>query len=248
MSNSGLWACVATGDTPMMCHRVAFIPLGEATASPPKSTSTRPAAMSPGDPGVSDDDDGSGDDEKDVFIHVLQSGTGGDAASLQPKVTARRMEAVECGGAVLSLSVTRDDRFIMVNVRPFMKGALDKLHRPEGRHTAPEISNEIELQVWDVATKKLAFKLGGHHAFTTKDCPFLIMAAQSAADPFGDYVCSGSEEHRVFVWHLRHRLLLSVLKGHEDVVNSVSWNPKYPGMMSSCSDDGTAIIWGPRVR
>ncbi|CBJ27319.1 expressed unknown protein [Ectocarpus siliculosus] len=250
-SNSGSWACVATGDTPMMCHRVAFIPLGEARASPPKSTSTRPAAISPGDPGVSDDDDdggGSGDDEKDVFIRVLRSGSGGDAASLQPKVTARRMEAVECGGAVLSLSVTRDDRFIMVNVRPFMKGALDKLHRPEGRHTAPEISNEIELQVWDVATKKLAFKLGGHHAFTTKDCPFLIMAAQSAADPFGDYVCSGSEEHRVFVWHLRHRLLLGVLKGHEDVVNSVSWNPKYPGMMSSCSDDGTAIIWGPRVR
>ncbi|CAN0040928.1 unnamed protein product [Ectocarpus fasciculatus] len=245
MSNSGLWACVATGDTPMMCHRVAFIPLGEARASPPKS------AMSPGEPRGSDDDDdddGSGDDEKDVFIHVLRSGSGGDAASLQPKVTARRMEVVECGGAVLSLSVTRDDRFIMVNVRPFMKGALDKLQHPEGRHTAPEISNEIELQVWDVATKKLAFKLGGHHAFTTKDCPFLIMAAQSAADPFGDYVCSGSEEHRVFVWHLRHRLLLCVLKGHEDVVNSVSWNPKHAGMMASCSDDGTAIIWGPRVR
>lgn len=104
----------------MMCHRVAFIPLGEARASPPKSTSTRPAAMSPGDPSGGSDDDESGDDEKDVFIHVLRSGSGGDAASLQPKVTARRMEAVECGGAVLSLAVTRDDRFIMVNVRPFM--------------------------------------------------------------------------------------------------------------------------------
>lgn len=71
---------------------------------------------------------------------------------------------------------------------------------------------DIFWQVWDVATKKILFKLGGHHAFTTKDCPFLILAAQSTADPFGDYVCSGSEEHRVFVWHLRHRLLLSVLK------------------------------------
>ena len=30
-----------------------------------------------------------------------------------------RMEKVECGGAVLSLSVSRDDRFVMANVRPF---------------------------------------------------------------------------------------------------------------------------------
>lgn len=63
-----------------------------------------------------------------------------------------------------------------------------------------------------MATKELLFKLGGHHAFTTKECPFLIFAAQSEADAFGDYVCSGSEEHRVYVWHLRHRLLLATLK------------------------------------
>ncbi|CAN0453506.1 unnamed protein product [Laminaria digitata] len=35
--------------------------------------------------------------------------------------------------------------------------------------------------------------------------------------------------------------------GHENVVNSVSWNPKHRGMLASCSDDGTAIIWGPRA-
>ena len=29
------------------------------------------------------------------------------------------METVECGGAILSLSISRDDRFAMANVRPF---------------------------------------------------------------------------------------------------------------------------------
>lgn len=43
-------------------------------------------------------------------------------------------------------------------------------------------------------------------------------------------------------------LLLVVAQGHGDVVNSVSWNPKYPGMLASCSDDGTAFIWGPNVQ
>ncbi|CAM9725419.1 unnamed protein product, partial [Discosporangium mesarthrocarpum] len=101
-------------------------------------------------------------------------------------------------------------------------------------------------QVWDTKTYKLLFKLGGHHAFTTKDCPFLLFTGQSEADPYKDFICSGSEEHRVYVWHLRHRILLAALEGHINVVNAVSWNPRVPGMMASASDDCTVVIWGPR--
>ncbi|CAM9676274.1 unnamed protein product, partial [Sphacelaria rigidula] len=36
--------------------------------------------------------------------------------------------------------------------------------------------------------------------------------------------------------------------GHADVVNSVAWNRTEAGMMASCSDDGSVIIWGPQVR
>lgn len=66
-----------------------------------------------------------------MFIHGRRGGGGGggggDAegdgdASVEPKISAKRVEGVECGGAVLSLAVSRDDRFVMANVRPFMVG------------------------------------------------------------------------------------------------------------------------------
>ncbi|CAN0231647.1 unnamed protein product, partial [Laminaria digitata] len=204
MSGSGVWACLATGDTPYLCHQIAFIPLRRPTASP------TPGALGNGGGGG----DGEGEGARAAAAAVVGGGggRGGGGGGVRSEPMIARMEKVECGGAVLSLSVSRDDRFVMANVRPFPDGVLETVPGPGGGLAAPDISNEIELQIWDVATKAKLFSLKGHHAFTTKECPFLIFAAQSLADPFGDYVCSGSEEHRVYVWHLRHRLLLGALK------------------------------------
>ena len=38
-------------------------------------------------------------------------------------------------------------------------------------------------------------------------------------------------------------LLCTVEQAHTTDVNSVSWNPKQPGMLASCSDDGTVKVW-----
>lgn len=46
-------------------------------------------------------------------------GEGGGGGGSRSEPMYARMEKVECGGAVLSLSVSRDDRFVMANVRPF---------------------------------------------------------------------------------------------------------------------------------
>lgn len=152
MSNTGQWACIATGETPLMCHRIAFIPLkGPALAtvaaggrSQQKQGHYLPSGdVSPHQPspsGQAADGEGAGQGgggaggaaapdatDHDVFIRRIgptccnTGGGGGGASGGQPNFepAKAKMETVECGGAVLSLSVSRDDRFIMANVRPF---------------------------------------------------------------------------------------------------------------------------------
>lgn len=60
-----------------------------------------------------------------------------------------------------------------------------------------------------------------------------------------DFIASGSEDHKVYIWHIRRELPIAVLEGHTRTVNCVHWNPKLPNMLASASDDGTVRIWGP---
>ena len=38
---------------------------------------------------------------------------------------------------------------------------------------------------------------------------------------------------------------LAVLSGHLRTVNCVTWNPVFPRVLVSASDDGTVRVWGP---
>uniref|UniRef100_A0A8C6SCW2 WD repeat-containing protein 26 n=1 Tax=Neogobius melanostomus TaxID=47308 RepID=A0A8C6SCW2_9GOBI len=60
-----------------------------------------------------------------------------------------------------------------------------------------------------------------------------------------DFIASGSEDHKVYVWHRRSELPIAELTGHTRTVNCVSWNPVVPGLLASASDDGTVRVWGP---
>ncbi|KTG42308.1 hypothetical protein cypCar_00027565 [Cyprinus carpio] len=60
-----------------------------------------------------------------------------------------------------------------------------------------------------------------------------------------DFIASGSEDHKVYIWHKRSELPIAELTGHTRTVNCVSWNPVLPGLMASASDDGTVRVWGP---
>ncbi|XP_046415658.1 WD repeat-containing protein 26 isoform X2 [Neodiprion virginianus] len=61
-----------------------------------------------------------------------------------------------------------------------------------------------------------------------------------------DFVASGSEDNKVYVWHIKRESPIATLVGHSRTVNCVSWNPVYHQMMASVSDDCTVRIWGPR--
>lgn len=61
------------------------------------------------------------------------------------------------------------------------------------------------------------------------------------------FIASGSEDNSVYIWHIRREEPLVTLTGHTRTVNCVTWNPVYPSMLASCSDDGTVRIWGPKL-
>jgi len=95
------------------------------------------------------------------------------------------------------------------------------------------------LHLWDLQDKCLVRRFQGvtQGNYTVYSC-------------FGgvneSFVASGSEDNKVYIWHIRREEPLATLSGHTRTVNCVTWNPVYPAMLASCSDDGTVRIWGPK--
>jgi len=94
------------------------------------------------------------------------------------------------------------------------------------------------VHLWDLQDKVLVRKFQGvtQGHFTIHSC-------------FGgvnqDFVASGSEDNKVYVWHMKRELPIATLCGHSRTVNCVAWNPVYHSMLASVSDDYTVRIWGP---
>ena len=45
------------------------------------------------------------------------------------------------------------------------------------------------------------------------------------------------------IWHRQSGAKAATLKGHDDVVNAVAFNPVNPSMLLSVSDDHTLKVW-----
>ena len=60
------------------------------------------------------------------------------------------------------------------------------------------------------------------------------------------FVASGSEDSNIYIYKIKCETPIAVLSGHCRSVNCVSWNPKYPQILASVSDDSTVRIWGPK--
>ncbi|KAG4072264.1 hypothetical protein HA402_004196 [Bradysia odoriphaga] len=95
------------------------------------------------------------------------------------------------------------------------------------------------VHMWDLQDKCLVRKFQGvtQSLLTIHSC-------------FGgvneSFIASGSEDCKVYIWQIRREEPLAKLVGHTKPVNCVSWNPVYPAILASASDDATVRIWGPR--
>lgn len=54
-------------------------------------------------------------------------------------------------------------------------------------------------------------------------------------------------DHKVYIFNRAKETPVEVLSGHTRTVNSVAWNPAFPQLLVSASDDGTVRLWGPHT-
>uniref|UniRef100_A0A669CEP2 WD repeat-containing protein 26 n=1 Tax=Oreochromis niloticus TaxID=8128 RepID=A0A669CEP2_ORENI len=142
------------------------------------------------------------------------------------------------GGAVRSLISTMNLVCVCCHSRvqedhPIMSFTVSK----NGRLALLNVATQ-GVHLWDLQDRVLVRKYQGvtQGFYTIHSC-------------FGghneDFIASGSEDHKVYIWHRRSELPIAELTGHTRTVNCVSWNPVVPGLLASASDDGTIRIWGP---
>ena len=62
------------------------------------------------------------------------------------------------------------------------------------------------------------------------------------------FIASGSEDNKVYIYHILRENPIAELTGHSRTVNCVTWNPVYPKILVSGSDDSTLRVWGPSSR
>ena len=62
------------------------------------------------------------------------------------------------------------------------------------------------------------------------------------------FLAAGSEDAKVYLYHILRENPIAELVGHTRTVNAVSWNPVYPKVLVSASDDGTLRVWGPSAK
>ncbi|KAH8261076.1 hypothetical protein KR044_002879 [Drosophila immigrans] len=100
------------------------------------------------------------------------------------------------------------------------------------------VSNQ-GLHLWDIEDKCLLRRFQG-----IRQSNFAIHSCFGGVNE--SFVASGSEDKVVYIWHLKREEPLAKLAGHTKTVNCVSWNPVYPSLLASASDDATVRIWGPK--
>lgn len=100
---------------------------------------------------------------------------------------------------------------------------------------------EQGIHLWDIEEKCLVRKfIGVQQGFYT------IYSCFGGVDQ--NFIASGSEDNKVYIYHIKRDSPIAVLSGHSRTVSCVSWNPVFPQVLVSGSDDGTVRVWGPAER
>ncbi|KAE8154199.1 WD domain protein [Aspergillus avenaceus] len=100
----------------------------------------------------------------------------------------------------------------------------------DSRHMLVNLS-QGEIQLIDIDTTDIIRRFEGQ-----KQGSFVIRSTFGGAAE--NFVISGSEDSRIYVWHKENGTLIETLEGHiSGCVNAISWNPTNPGMFASAGDD-----------
>ncbi|KAK4204252.1 WD40-repeat-containing domain protein [Triangularia verruculosa] len=100
---------------------------------------------------------------------------------------------------------------------------------------------EDEAQLYEIETREMVQKYKGHSGGQV-----IIRASFGGANE--NFVVSGSEDGSVYIWHKITGTLVHKGEAHSPRVNSVSWNPRDPGMYATCGDEGKVKIWASPER
>ncbi|KAJ5512091.1 hypothetical protein N7463_001643 [Penicillium fimorum] len=104
----------------------------------------------------------------------------------------------------------------------------------DSRHVLINLA-EGEIQLVDMETTALVRQFKGQ-----KQGEFVIRSTFGGAAE--NFVVSGSEDSKVYIWHKENGNIVEILEGHiSGCVNSISWNPADPGMFASAGDDSALV-------
>lgn len=170
----------------------------------------------------------------DLEGNVLESWEGVRVQSLAWKTDARTVLAADTHHRIRGYNFDDlTDCNILQEDHPIMSFTVNNT----GRLALLNVATQ-GVHLWDLQDRILVRKYQG-----------LTQGFYTIHSGFGglgqEFIASGSEDNKVFVWHIRRELPLATLTGHSRTVNCVHWNPRYPHLLASASDDGTVRLWGP---
>ncbi|ORY78935.1 WD40-repeat-containing domain protein [Protomyces lactucae-debilis] len=133
----------------------------------------------------------------------------------------KRVAQLDMGEELTSLAVSKDGSRLLVNVKPMPTGTA-MLHE----FSIPSLKRLRTLYEGPMQSQ------------------FVVRAGYGGEDE--QFVLSGSEDGRIYVWHRESGTLLEQLEEHTQCAGSVCWRPGAQAEWASGSDDGTVRIWQTR--
>lgn len=109
------------------------------------------------------------------------------------------------------------------------------------RYALLNIANQ-GIHLWSIEEKCLIRRYQGitQGFYTIHSC--------FGGGPDHSFIASGSEDNKVYIYHILRETPIAELTGHSRTVNCVTWNPVYPKVLVSGSDDSTLRVWGPAAK
>ena len=164
-------------------------------------------------------------DDKQVYFYTIPD-------LLDPNSTTTKIATVSLGGKLTSCSISSNGKYLLLSITP------------------------EEVQIWDISglgkSEKpiLRKKLIGH----SQDKYIVRSSFGYLSDKQEELAISGSVDGYIYIWKIETGQLITRIKGHVGLCNSVDWNkyyiPKknckdYGKLWCSVGDDKIVKIWGP---